>query len=316
MKLRKYKCGRCENSYKSPGVLRIHIDSFHEGLRRYECNFCEKRFTQSSHRNTHIKLKHSESSLTKCEICEKLLDTKYIEQHNKCHMTEKIYECEICNMGFSTTQTLHIHRNLAHNDIHINCNLCDKVFKTLQALKYHKQTTHAKTDEKYQCDICEKTFQVLRQCKDHYKRMHSSFEIKSCKVCNKSFKSGKNLEKHMAKVHDNGNRYELCNICEIMVVNLPNHIKNVHFSQKENCLLCGKDVSHLKSHLERIHGEINKLYQCEICGYRSLTKPELKKHSDAKHSTVQNLEFLTCFYCEKTYRTKKRLGDHIQKYHE
>ena len=146
--------------------------------------------------------------------------------------------------------------------------------------------------------------------------MHCSIEVKVCAFCKKSFKSNITLEKHVANVHENEKKYEFCNICETMFVDLRNHIRKIHTRGTEKCILCGKGVSDLKAHQARIHGEINKKYECDICEHKSANKHALKMHSEAMHSNGENVKSINCPYCEKGYRHKKGLVDHIQKYHE
>ena len=53
----RYPCPECDYAATTPGALKIHVESKHEGV-RYPCSKCEYTATSTSSRNSHFKNKH------------------------------------------------------------------------------------------------------------------------------------------------------------------------------------------------------------------------------------------------------------------
>ena len=85
--------------------------------------------------------------------------------------------------------------------------------------------------------------------------------------------------------------------------------KRVHEGKivKVNCTICEetfKDYHSLQRHQYKAHG-IGDLKLCTQCGFKCLTNSVLNKHM-LRHEDPT----LQCSYCEKMYKTKKRLKEH------
>ena len=51
------QCGECKKMYSTPGVLKKHKRSVHEGI-LYPCRLCDRKFTQTGHLKIHISRVH------------------------------------------------------------------------------------------------------------------------------------------------------------------------------------------------------------------------------------------------------------------
>ena len=56
----KFLCGRCSESFRTQGLLTIHMSKAHFNEKRFECSKCKKRFQHEEERETHLVLEHEE----------------------------------------------------------------------------------------------------------------------------------------------------------------------------------------------------------------------------------------------------------------
>ena len=100
------------------------------------------------------------------------------------HTCEMPFQCQECEMVFSTNGDFEKHMTLHTGEIHMitniseihmtehtddmpfQCQICEKTFSTNQGLLKHKKI-HTK-ENIYQCNFCEKTF--LIECHQRLKR--------------------------------------------------------------------------------------------------------------------------------------------------
>ena len=147
--------------------------------------------------------------------------------------------------------------------------------------------------------------------------MHKSIADVVCQICQKAFKSNSELAKHFRKMHQESSeeRYNLCNVCDIMVIDLQNHNRRVHTPDMEKCLICGKDVFDLKIHEDRVHQGKNKHFQCEVCGQWKLTKYEMRIHKSLVHDKKPIQKVRKCQYCTKECKSKRTFLKHVEAKH-
>lgn len=93
------------------------------------------------------------------------------------------------------------------------------------------------------------------------------------------------------------------------------HIKNVHNEGEINCPYenCGARLKRtgLPAHIELVHQKI--MVKCEYCG-KEVKKRCLTKHKQYCTTTEKRLQ-CTVSGCEKMFKTKTCLGNHIWLYH-
>ena len=54
-----HKCDSCEKAFSQSGVLKIHINSVHNGKKDHKCDLCEKSFSHAGSLKRHINSVHN-----------------------------------------------------------------------------------------------------------------------------------------------------------------------------------------------------------------------------------------------------------------
>lgn len=130
-----------------------------------------------------------------------------------------------------------------------------------------------------------------------------SDDSKTCPVCVVSFKTEEELRCHNLIHQPNAPRYR-CDKCmyeSVWLENMVKHKQEKHKPQKQmrdarkgrpkkntTCYVCHKVLKnsvelriHCKSHLSN-----DPLYSCEICGYKSKWKEDVKRHKEREHTSL------------------------------
>ncbi|XP_044731663.1 zinc finger protein OZF-like [Chrysoperla carnea] len=229
-----------------------------------------------------------------CEKCNKEFKKIWVlGQHMHYKHRVKQLKCSDCKMKFYHPLHLKQHQELTHNVSNLTCDICNKIVSRINDLKRHK-LTHLKQrpgKKLIPCQRCDKSFQDKRDLKSHNKEAHSQIEkYVACHVCGKSV-CKKNLSTHLA-IHKERDKIpcDLCSNTFISQSTLSAHIKNVHRDPTESAP---------RNHL------------CSICGHAMRTAPELRRHL-LIHT---NERPYACDQCDKTYRIKENLTEHIKAAH-
>ena len=158
------------------------------------------------------------------------------------------------------------------------CQECEKVFSNSNALKYHQEVTHQQLDKPLPtCDECGKKFTSERNLERHSRVVHMGLKHE-CDICKRVFARKDVLQRHKKEKHLEFVHHNLNYVTEL-----------THFNAK-NCSQCEKTFkrnSHLKRHVEIVHGEgkANKDdHSCEFCGKSFAWKTSLNRHVKQVHS--------------------------------
>lgn len=219
LKVTRYECYMCKETYSQRRQLRKHFNNDHQMTDRvWSCSDCQKRFT---HR-------------------------KHLVKHLYKHVTPT---CDYCRETFATLRLLHQHCQQAHKDVLVlhRCDQCPKKFVLNTQLQVHKQT-HRITA--HNCSVCDKSFTTELQLKGHKTAVHTTY---LCSECGKTFKNNALLASHQ-KVH-NADKPFACLKCPSRFkwrVALTYHM-TIHDEEKKHvCDECGKSFStrsSMKSHM-------------------------------------------------------------------
>lgn len=115
------------------------------------------------------------------------------------------------------------------------------------------------------------------------------------------------------------NKFYKCSICEIIVkrkIEILCHLDKEHNYRPFKCVICSKSFM-LKSQLKNhgfVHQEVdvNSLYSCSKCDFRSKWKKNFKKHIVSCNEEYQFI----CEYCGKRYKIKSHFKLHLSTHND
>ncbi|KAL7014829.1 hypothetical protein ACKWTF_016147 [Chironomus riparius] len=174
------------------------------------------------------------------------------------------------------------------------------------------------------CPHCCKTFVDKRKLKIHIEKFHEK-RTRKCEYCDFNANSKSELLRHVKSNHLKENNsttdVRICPDCgKILKGNnhLNFHIKTKHLKlTKYQCDLCGfrsYGKYEIRSHIliHHLPLELRKEYKCDLCPSILTTAMSLKTHKQHKHS---GLKPHICIFCNKSYALKETLKSHIRNVH-
>ena len=222
------------------------------------------------------------------------------------------------------------------------CKICLKRFSTKEAKLQHEKTHSSK--ERFACKICSKTFHTLHSKNRHEKQHELTNMHFICPSCGRCYKNHQDLMKHCkSKKHDYPEEEvypenkmitkaatECCDICNRWVKRLAYHKKTHHTDQgrKFECDICDfktdrsdtlsthqylkhKITNHKFSKLDETFKDGKPNYKCFEC------KEVFDNFSDIEnHILLRSCKEFKCKICEKVFKQKKNLNQHVRSIHE
>ncbi|XP_019933182.3 zinc finger protein 443 isoform X2 [Aedes albopictus] len=247
-----------------------------------------------------------QDAYTKC--CGKKLRGKpFLLEHIRYHLDSNAFRCEECKKAFTTEKALEVHKASKHSTDRIHkCQRCPRAYASLALLESH-MLRHGK----HECVKCRKCFMNKSALDEHMKR-HMP---RPCPQCQKMFVNQSTLKKHIAKSHD---KVEPQNyVCDQCGMNFKGHhalkrhmIKHSGIEvPKIQCMTCGRWLKepYYKNHMETVHGNRERVHECDIC-HRMYPHPiALQNHKSKAHIEPRH----QCEFCGKTFIQKDRWQDHL-----
>ena len=115
-----------------------------------------------------------------------------------------------------------------------------------------------KDSQAHVCNACARTF---RNSKDLDRHMEAKHSPARCAFCDEEFRNQKELEEHIDQCLDYGNTTVKCSKCKQIFTRFG-----------------------IKRHVENCHEDTYKnIYSCSVCGKRSKSAEEIKKHQQTDH---------------------------------
>lgn len=286
----------------------------------YRCFFCYDMFGETKDLKTHQDVHNKDDNLSK--IMQNYWDqTVYVDITN--------ISCKLCLTQHTDIDALIEHLIQEHNIQYnkevntfsafrlnptaVECLECRQTFRTFGHLLIHTKRCHKGNSEAL-CETCGKYFENGIELKKHNNAIHDKKSV-ICSLCGFNVENFTRMRTHMQRFH---NKMYKCFYCNEM---LPNHYKRsrhmleVHkMKEKVKCPECDLSFvyrSTMLRHVRESHRrERNEI--CPLCGFQAFGKGRLtahmKKHSDER-------EF-GCNLCDKAFKTKKNLNQHIKNLHE
>nr|CAI5819632.1 unnamed protein product [Callosobruchus analis] len=334
-------CLYCNKTLSTKPLLDDHVVKRHPDFvasvsrKIHECTKCTYKTTRSKCIREHLLAKHSEIA-NRCIYCNMTFtSTQSLDDHIlKIHpdfitsVSSKVHQCTECT--YKTIRISHFKRHIVakHTDVADRCIYCNKTFKSTRSLDNHIVKKHPDfitsiSSKVHECTECTYKTASTTMLKKHIVR-HSD-KVQRCVYCNSTFTRKVTLDDHIVKRHPDfiatiSSKVHECTECTFKTVStsqLKRHI--VAGNRKTNkCIYCNKtfkSTQSLDDHVVKIHPDFitsvsSKVHECTECTYKSVSTTLLKQHDISGTSATNR-----CIYCNKTFKRKRSLDDHIVKIH-
>nr|CAI5867014.1 unnamed protein product [Callosobruchus analis] len=341
-----HKCIYCNNTFTCQRVLDDHIVKRHPDFiasvsrKVHECTKCAFKTVRPSRLKEHIKVKHPDRDGNRCIYCNKTfvqkqtLDDHIVKTHPDfiASVNSKIYECIQCTYKTTISKDIREHLMSKHHQIANNCSYCNKTFINKSSLDDHIIKAHpdfiASVSSKiHECTECTYKTVFTSQLKSHMAK-HPDIAGR-CIYCSKTFVRREPLDDHIIKTHPDfvtsvSSRVHECTKCTFKTTStsqLRRHAVTHDTAGNRitiRCIYCNKtfttkqklDEHIIKTHPDFIASVSSKVHECTECTYKTTNNCHMKQHM-VKHADVGN----RCIHCNKTFKTKQKLDDHIIKKH-
>uniref|UniRef100_A0A336LU99 CSON000077 protein n=1 Tax=Culicoides sonorensis TaxID=179676 RepID=A0A336LU99_CULSO len=278
-----------------------------------------------------------------CVLCVKIFHSKeeyknHIQEHgpvfddlklkSKRGRKERPFKCELCSNCFSSSTSLHIHKQKIHLGLNFElegnenrqnqpeqtvdgpfvCALCQSRYERKRDLKKHILSTHSVVP--FQCKYCLKLFDIETRMLKHVQKHEGPSPI-PCSTCNIPFASVIELEKHKKTVHtpNKSHKCKECGKCFTKSNDLLKHTR-IHLNIRPySCSICSKSFTHqtsLRNH-QAVHSGL-KPFICSYCGASFSYAGNLKVHIRS-HTNEKPFE---CHVCNKTFARTANLNEHLR----
>lgn len=273
-----------------------------------QCGDCFKIFTKKSQLRDHMEM-HVKSPGNFCPFCNRFMaHWRSIKRHvSRVHPSKRqyldtksqrlpdsdfFYFCDLCKMGFSTSDKLHKHLSCFHRSV-----------STVNLKQTGQLMNNDSLDDTELANARPRNFMSNTGLQKH---LISHTKTKSCK-----FKPGKKLYPNISPMQENKHhiqpepRYkeyvcEKCGKSYTRIGKLKLHIKSTHLADYRCiCEICGKTCSELyklQVHMT-VHNE-NMKYKCDICNAVLKSKTTIIRHIQS-HFGMLPVEKYDCPICRK-----------------
>ncbi|XP_061382934.1 RE1-silencing transcription factor-like isoform X2 [Danaus plexippus] len=132
-----------QSGFVSLSKLTKHVRS-HAGDRPYPCKFCDKSFTKSHHYTRHLRVKHRSrhTEQYRCEQCDDTFTSQDdLIYHSAIHATQNLI-CPLCQEKFDNVDDVTTHIKSHVSGVEFECDFCELVFTSKEKLDNHLITAH------------------------------------------------------------------------------------------------------------------------------------------------------------------------------
>ncbi|CAH1974856.1 unnamed protein product [Acanthoscelides obtectus] len=318
-----HECTDCTYKTTFKNRLAIHMLKHPDAKSSYKlqkCIHCDTKFSTKIFLGNHIINKHPDfigsvsSKIHECKHCTykttvKGKLAKHMLKHPDAKSSYKLNECIHCNRTFINKQNLNIHIIKKHPEhaasvtskIH-ECKYC--VFKTTSKSDLHRHVRkHPGAYEPKECVHCDAVFKDKKSSDNHIINKHPEYiasvtsKIYECKYCVFKTTSKSDLHRHMRK-HPGAYEPKECVHCDAVFKDTKssdNHIIN--------------------KHPEYIASVTSKIHECKYCIFKTTFRDRLARHIKQHPGAEGGSQLESCIHCNRTYRNKINLHDHIVRDH-
>jgi len=199
-----------------------------------------------------------------------------LKEHAKTHTKEKLIGCPNCGALFANRVKFmdHCLRNQSVTGNDLPCEVCQRVYPTERLLKNHMRI-HINT---IKCKQCEMSCSSPSNLKTHMKYKHQAERKFKCNFCIYSAKSKPDLKDHESR-----------------------HTDLVTFCKEEGCSYSFRSRTGLESHTDKVHGNNESRYACQLCDKKYRRGADLTKHLKSVHK-------LSCSFSRFVYKKNFSTG--------
>jgi len=207
------------------------------------------------------------------------------------------------------------------------CLLCDRKFK-----KYNQAITHYDSSHNMPaalaCDQCDETFRDMYSCVKHKHEIHGQFDANfQCYICKEVLYSRFRLGTHMKECHKQFFGEFVCRSCGMKFsaqYYLTKHLKETHTDTASTCNICQKSFSgrryltmHIKASHESGSSGVSESTRCKECDRGFGSARDKSYHASKVHGAPKpEGVFEDCSMCDKFFKTKGELNQHIARIHQ
>ena len=268
-----YNCVKCQQTFNSLNVMRLHNVNCHDGMPPHKCGSCGKGFLHVARMEEHVRIQHTGEMPFSCPRCDKSFTCRRnLRRHVNeptCTPPKERFPCDQCAKTCKTRYSLSYHKAIHHAQRPYHCELCGKGYATKENCTRHENNhgrlllqrslvkTPKPTIKDHVCTICHKAYSNKHFLARHSKT-HTGVKPFRCGVCQKEFLYKSALKEH-SRTHTNERPYvcQHCGVAFRLGGHLRYHIKAVHDGDRpHSCAVCGKGfvfrstmLLHVKTHV-------------------------------------------------------------------
>ena len=322
LKLRSYKCEKCDNLSEQP-ISNQKKDT--DGINGKDNDRPNSEEIPPKPEFNQNKNRRKQKLMVMCPQCSfTASSTTLLLEHERCEHPENDVRIKISNSRVEFDED-----ELKHQDVNKELNV-KEIAKSIQSPESEegssendliKNQDHLNATKEVlktvQCTNCDFTTTKTAYLYRHFRLIHDKKLIFSCGDCEfKSARSDK-FKDHVKAVHEKirNRKCPHCDHASYDSCSLKNHIRSKHLKIKSNqCHKCDKSFtrpSYLKYHIKLAHSMV-KDFQCPSCTYSTGWKPNLTMHIKVKHDKVKDLK---CKHCSFSTGRPSALRGHKKNIH-
>jgi len=302
-------CPICHIQHNTFERLGVHLRR-HTGERPFSCLCCEKVFASDLELSRHMRRMHRDGNLQARTMgSENGLSS--ISANSK-KIKKKRYSCSFCAKLYLSAKDLNAHIISHVGQESFECDTCEIEFSTHIKLLNHKLTMHPSTMELVKCRQCSKTFPSKEQMRSHATEAHKFVSHFKCKVCKASFTDVATLKAHRRQ-HIMTKKtivpMEMNSSAILMGTNGNSNSSHDDEDSLSTTSSSSEKVRAIKSSPERTEGFAT--YSCSHCNMGFGKKTSLKLHMHV-HFKEKNFH---CTSCSSKFQTENQLSFHVKTTH-
>ena len=208
-----------------------------------------------------------------------------------------VHFCLLCEGKFKKYTQAVTHYDSAHSLVAaLACDQCDETFRDMYSCVKHKHEFHGQFDANFQCYICQEVSYSRFRLGTHIKECHKQFFGEFvCRTCGMKFSAQHYLTKHLKETHNDS--ANTCNICQ------------KSFSGRRYLTM------HMKANHESGGG--GEALSCSECDRGFPSQRDRDYHASKVHGKPRpEGAFEDCGLCDKWFKTKGELGQHMGRVHQ